>query len=115
QAFYVGNSTDKALQAPEAQTKAREAAIQGLKTLDEWKKPEAMAADQYAAQVKSFKVLFNSIAAMASTTLKDYPAAASYYKEVLAADPNDAVSHFRLGVVYLQTTPPQANEGFWEL
>jgi hypothetical protein len=47
--------------------------------------------------------------------LKDYPAAAGYYKTVLAMDPTDAISHFRLGVVYLQMTPPQASDGFWEL
>src|SRR6195256_1542580 len=42
QAYYVG-SNDKALQTPEVQTKARDAAVQGLKTLEEWKKPDALA------------------------------------------------------------------------
>jgi hypothetical protein len=115
QAFYVGSSTDKSLQTPDVQTKARDAAIQGLKTLDDWKKPEGMTDDQYGQQVKGFKILFDSIAAMSSTSLKDYPGASGYYKAVLAIDPTDAVSHFRLGVVYLQMTPPQANDGFWEL
>jgi tetratricopeptide (TPR) repeat protein len=114
QAYYVGSS-DKALQTPDVQTKARDAAVQGLKTLDDWKKPEPMAADQYEQQKKGFKVLFNSIAAMASMSLKDYPGSANYYKAVLAIDPTDAVSHFRLGVVYLQMTPPQGTDGFWEL
>jgi hypothetical protein len=114
QAYYVGQA-DKALQTPDVQTKARDAAVQGLKTLDDWTKPDAMAADQYAQQVKGFKVLLNSIAAMTSTSLKDYPSAANFYKAVLAIDATDAVSHFRLGVVDLQMTPPQANEGFWEL
>lgn len=114
QAFYVGQG-DKALQTPDAQTKARDAAVAGLKTLDEWKKPDAMTADAYAQQVKGFKVLLNSIAAMTSTSLKDYAAAAGYYKTVLAIDPTDAISHFRLGVVDLQMTPPAATDGFWEL
>ena len=52
---------------------------------------------------------------MTSTSLKDYPAAAGYYKTVLTIDPNDAVSHYRLGVVDLQMTPPLATDGFWEL
>jgi tetratricopeptide (TPR) repeat protein len=114
QAFYVGSS-DKSLQTPDAEGKARDASVQGLKTLDDWKKPDQMAADQYEQQKKGFKILFNSIAAMTSMALKDYPGAAEYYKTVLSIDPNDAVSHFRLGVVYLQMTPPQANDGFWEL
>ena len=114
QAYYVGSS-DKSLQTPDVQTKARDAGVQGLKTLDEWKKPDAMAADQYEQTKKGYTVLFNTIAAMTSMSLKDYPAAANYYKAVLATDPNDAVSHFRLGVVYLQMTPPQGTDGFWEL
>ncbi len=115
QAYYVGSSADKSLQTPDAQGKARDAAVQGLKTLDEWKKPDAMTQDNYDKQVKGFKVLFNSIAAMTSASLKDYAQAANYYKTVLMLDPTDAVSHFRLGVVYLQMTPPQADDGFWEL
>ncbi len=114
QAYYVG-SNDKALQTADVQTKARDAAVQGMKTLGEWKKPDAMAADQYEQQKKGFTVLFNTIAAMTSMSLKDYPSAGNYYKAVLSTDPNDAVSHFRLGVVYLQMTPPQGTDGFWEL
>jgi hypothetical protein len=114
QAYYVASS-GKEFQTPDVLTKARDAGVQGLKTLDEWKKPDAMAADQYEQTKKGYTVLFNTIAAMTSMSLKDYPAAANYYKAVLATDPNDAVSHFRLGVVYLQMTPPQGTDGFWEL
>jgi hypothetical protein len=114
QAYYVGSS-DKALQTTDVQTKARDAAAQGLKSLDDWKKPDAMAQDGYDQTKKGYTVLFNTIAAMTSMSLKDYPAAATSYKAVLATDPTDAVSHFRLGVVYLQMTPPQATDGFWEL
>jgi PEGA domain len=65
QAYDVG-SNDKTLQTPDVQTKALDAAALGLKTLHDWKKPDAMAKDQYAQQVKGFKVLFNSVAAAAS-------------------------------------------------
>jgi tetratricopeptide (TPR) repeat protein len=114
QAYYVG-SGEKPLQTPDVQTKSRDAAVQGLKTLDEWKKPDAMAQEDYDKTKKGYTVLFNTIAAMTSMSLKDYPSAGNYYKAVLATDPNDAVSHFRLGVVYLQMTPPQGTDGFWEL
>lgn len=114
QAYYVGQS-DAALQTPDAEAKARDAAVQGLRTLDDWKKPDAMAEDQYSQQLKSFKVLLNTIGAITSASLKDYSGAANYYKAVLTLDPTDAVSHFRLGVVDLQMTPPDANAGFWEL
>jgi tetratricopeptide (TPR) repeat protein len=115
QAYYVGSASDKSLQTPDAATKAHDAAAEGLKMTDEWKKPEKVAQDQFDKQVKQFKVLFNSVSAMASVSLKDYASAANSYKAVLALDPNDAVTHFRLGVAYLQMSPPQTMDGFWEL
>jgi len=114
QAFYLGMS-DKSLQTPDALTKARDAAIAGLKTLDDLKKPDNVAQEQFDQQKKGVKVLFNAVAALSSTTMKDYAAAAGYYKTLLSIDPNDAVSHYRLGIVDLQMAPPQGTDGFWEL
>jgi tetratricopeptide (TPR) repeat protein len=114
QAFYLGMS-DKALQTPDALTKARDAALTGLKVLDDLKKPDAVAADQFEQQKKGVKVLFNAVAALASTTMKDFAAAAGYYKTVLSITPDDPVTHYRLGIVYLQTVPPAGTDGFWEL
>jgi tetratricopeptide (TPR) repeat protein len=114
QAFYLGMQ-DKSLQTPDALNKARDNALAGLKTLDDLKKPDNASADQFEAQKKGVKVLFNAVAALSSTSLKDYPGAAGYYKTLLSIDPNDAVSHYRLGIVYLQMTPPMGTDGFWEL
>src|SRR6266851_3988246 len=60
QAYYVGSS-DKAFQTADIETKARDAATHGLKTLDEWKKPDAMAQDAYDQTKKGYTVLFNTI------------------------------------------------------
>jgi tetratricopeptide (TPR) repeat protein len=114
QAFYLGMS-DKTLQTPDALTKSRDASLAGLKVLDDLKKPDAVAADQFEQQKKGVKVLFNAVAALASTTMKDYAAAAGYYKTVLSITPDDPVTHYRLGIVYLQMTPPAGTDGFWEL
>jgi tetratricopeptide (TPR) repeat protein len=114
QAFYLGMS-GKDLQTPDALTKARDAALAGLKSLEDLKKPDNVPADQFEQQKKGVKVLFNAVAALSSTTMKDYAAAAGYYKTLLSIDPNDAVSHYRLGIVYLQMTPPMGTDGFWEL
>src|SRR5579863_894170 len=113
QAFYLGVA-DKSLQTPDALNKARDAALAGLKALDDIKKPDAVAADQFEQQKKGVKVLFNAVAALASTTMKDYPGAVGYYKTVLSITPDDPVSHYRLGIVYLQETPPSGTDGFWE-
>jgi hypothetical protein len=114
QAFYLGMQ-DKNLQTPDALNKTRDAAIAGLKTLDDLKKPDNASPDQFEAQKKGVKVLFNAVAALASTSMKDYQGAAGYYKTLLSIDPSDAVSHYRLGIVYLQMTPPMGTDGFWEL
>jgi len=114
QAFYLGMS-DKAQQTPDALNKTRDAALAGLKTLEDLKKPDAVAADQFEQQKKGVKVLFNAVAALSSTTMKDFAGAVGYYKTLLSIDPNDAVSHYRLGIVYLQMAPPMGTDGFWEL
>jgi hypothetical protein len=113
-AFYQGAS-DKALQTPDALTKAREAALAGLKALDDLKKPDNADAAQFEKQKQGVKVLFNAVAALASTNMKDYAAAAGYYKTVLSITPDVPVTHYRLGIVNLQMTPPNGTDGFWEL
>jgi tetratricopeptide (TPR) repeat protein len=115
QAFYLGVSADKTLQTPDALTKAREGALAGLKSLEDLKKPDAVPADQFEQQKKGVKVLFNAVAALASTNMKDYAGAAGYYKTVLSITPEDPVTHYRLGIVNLQMTPPMGPDGFWEL
>ena len=114
QAMLYGSSM-KELQTPEAYTKAKDAAAQGLQTLNQWQKPQNMSDEQFANNKKGLGVLFNSVAGIAESGLKDYKSAAESYKAVLALDPSDAVTHFRLGVAYLQEMPPDAPNGFWEL
>ena len=41
--------------------KAQDAALLGLKSLQDWKKPDAMAKDQYTQQVKRYKAIFNAV------------------------------------------------------
>jgi tetratricopeptide (TPR) repeat protein len=115
QAFYLGVAGDKTLQTPDALTKARDGAIAGLKAVDDLKKPDNADATQFENQKKGVKVLFNAVAAQASTNMKDYAAAAGYYKTVLSITPDDPVTHYRLGIVNLQMTPPMGTDGFWEL
>jgi tetratricopeptide (TPR) repeat protein len=114
QAMLYG-SGDKALQTPEAYTKAKDASAQGLQTLSQWQKPQGQTDEQFATTKKGLGVLFNSVAGIAESGLKDYKSAADSYKAVLALDPTDAVTHFRLGVAYLQEMPADAPNGFWEL
>jgi tetratricopeptide (TPR) repeat protein len=115
QAYYLGSGADKPMQAADAATKARDASAAGLKVLDDLKKPDNVDQKQFDTQKKGVQVLFNAVAALASSYVKDYPAAAASYKTVLSITPDDPVTHYRLGIIDLQVTPPAGSDGFWEL
>jgi len=95
--------------------KTREASAAGLAAVAAWQKPANATDEQFAAQKKSIGLLFNSVAGIVQSQMKDYKGAQASYQAALALDANDALTHYRLGVAYLQDTPPQATEGFWEL
>jgi tetratricopeptide (TPR) repeat protein len=115
QAYYLGSGADKTMQATDAATKARDASQAGLKVLDDLKKPDNVDQKQFDTQKKGVQVLFNAVAALSSTYMKDYAAAAGFYKTVLSITPEDPVTHYRLGIVDLQMNPPAGADGFWEL
>ena len=99
---------------PEVARKARQAAaIDGLKTLNELKKPDNMSQEDFEKQKKQPAILFNYTAASASMTLKDYPAAIESYKAVLALQPDDAITSYRIGQAYMAMQPPQQMDAFW--
>jgi tetratricopeptide (TPR) repeat protein len=94
---------------------AQDAAVAGLKALDDVKKPESMTDDAFATQKKQIQIYFNGIAAQAATIQKDYPSAIKFYKAVLALNPDDAITSYRLGLAYSTTTPPQQMDAFWSI
>ncbi len=114
QAFFAG-SDEEGLKTPEALAKTHDAASEGLKTLAQWQKPEQMTDDQYAAQKKSIGLLFNSVAGLSASQMRNYKAASASYRAALVLDPDDALTHYRLGVALLQDTPAMVNEGVWQL
>lgn len=116
QAFYLGtNSNDKTLAAPDQLTAARTAAADGQKALDSWQKPASVSDEQYAKLKKSQGILFQTVAGVASLSLKDYPAAVQAFKATLALDPTDPLTYYHLGVADLQQTPPAFMDGAWAL
>lgn len=94
---------------------AQDAAVAGLKVLDELKKPENMTDEAFATQKKQIQVYFNGTAAQAAMIRKDYPAAIEFYKAVLALNPDDAITSYRLGLAYMAMTPPQHMDAFWAI
>src|SRR2546428_6601712 len=105
QAMLYGSGM-KELQTPEAYTKAKDAAAQGLQALNQWQKPQNMSDDQFATNKKGLGVLFNSVAGIAQPGLKDYKAAADSLKAGLRLHASRAASPFRVGGAFPPALPP---------
>jgi len=112
-AYTNMNIKDTDPTAKEQATKARQAALDGLKTLNELKAPANMTESAFEEQKKQPKILFNYTAANAAMVLKDCAGAVESYKAVLALTPDDAVTNYRLGQAYLCMNPPQQMDAFW--
>jgi hypothetical protein len=92
---------------------AQDAVTTALKTLEEVKKPDSIADDAWAKQTKTFRMTLNSIGAQAATVQKDQQAAIGFYKAYLALNPDEPITNYNLGKIYLEMTPPQTMDGFW--
>jgi len=111
---YAGlNVTDTTPGAKDLATKARDAALLGLKTLDELKKPDNMSEEDFKKQKQQPAILFNYTAGNAAMTLKNYPAAVASFKAVLALNPDDPITNYNLGRAYQSMNPPQWMDAFW--
>ena len=94
---------------------AQDTAVAGLKALSEVKKPESMTEDAFATQKKQIQIYFNATAAQAAVIQKDSSSAIQYYKAVLALNPDDAITSYRVGLAYMGMTPPQQMNAFWSI
>ena len=94
---------------------AQASAASALKTLDELKKPDNVADDAWAKQKTQSQITLNGIAALAASNTKDCASAVASYKAVLALNPDDFTSSYRLGLAYMCLTPPQPMDAFWSI
>lgn len=110
-AYTSWNSNDPAQAA-----KAREAALAGLKTLGELKKPDNIDDKTFEEEKRKLAIFFDGTAAVAARNMKDYPGAVESYKAVLALNPDDSLTpYYQMGLAYLAMNPPQQMDGFWSL
>jgi tetratricopeptide (TPR) repeat protein len=107
-----GGFDPKAADAHDQLTKQRDAMLLGIKLLPDLKKANANVTDD---QIKTITSALEGASGIADIQLKDYPAAIDAFKAQLALNPNDPVANYRLGLAYLQSTPPQSLDGFWGL
>ncbi|MGC1418117.1 MAG: hypothetical protein WA817_22705 [Candidatus Acidiferrum sp.] len=115
-AYNALSATDTAWGSDPANAKAAQAAaVEGLKALDALKKPDNMTDDAFNTQKKQIQIYFNGTAAQAAMSQKDYASAVQYYKAVLALNPDDGITSYRLGLAYEAMTPPQHMDAFWSI
>jgi len=117
-AAYSGLLTDQPKTAgadPSATEGGEDAAAAALKVLPDVKKPDTTADDAWAKQIIQFKVFLEGVAAQAATVAKDCANAIADYKAVLAINPDDAISNYRLGLAYMCVNPPQQMDAFWSI
>jgi hypothetical protein len=113
---FAYNALTAAQQADPATAKpSRDSAVAGLKSLDSLKKPDSMTDDAFATQKKQIQIYFNGTAAQASVNIKDYAGAIPFYKAMLALNPDDGITSYRLGLAYEALTPPQHMDAFWSI
>src|SRR5262249_26279294 len=109
QAYAQLVATDKAAAADANLAKGEVDAVgQALKYLEEVKKPEGMTDDQFAAEKVKIKTFLNGVGAQAAGAQKDSAKQIEFYKAVLANNPDDVVTNYQLGKVYLAMQPPQS-------
>jgi hypothetical protein len=97
-----------------AQAKGTIAAVaEASKLLPALKKPDQIDDKAFEEEKKKGAILLNGTAGQAALLLKDYATAATYYKAILALNPEEPIANYRLGQSYMSSTPPQPMDGFW--
>jgi len=94
---------------------ARDAASRALKALDDIKKPDNVSDADFAKSKQPYIIFFSNTGAQASVLLKDPAGAMKFYEPILALNPDEPVTHYNMGKVYLAMTPPHSMDGFWHI
>jgi len=95
--------------------KGRDSALEGLKILSAFPKPEKATDEQWTAAKKQYNNQFYNTAGVCSMYMKDYKAAAENFHSALGENPDQPVDVYRVGLADLQQAPPQNVPGFWAL
>lgn len=114
---FLASVNPKAPDIQDQWTKERDGALEGAHMLDTFPKPDSFkgADADWQNQKKPGLAFFYSAAGFSDLQLKDNAAAITAFKNSLANKPDDPVAEYRLGLAYLQSSPPQYMDGFWSL
>jgi tetratricopeptide (TPR) repeat protein len=88
------------------------AAERGLAALAKWQKPASLDDATFARTKEQMSAVFNGALGYAALQAKDYDKARRYYRESVAAEPDNLQDVYQLAVSQLEGTPLDAL-GFW--
>src|SRR5260370_30031485 len=115
-ALYVRALAYNSLSPSDQTTQAKgaiAATAAALKLLPDLKKPDQIDDKAFDEEKKKGAVLLNGTAGQAALLVKDYATAITYYKAILAVNPDEPIANYRLGQSYMSATPPQPLDCFW--
>lgn len=114
---YVFPFTFKATD-PDATSKLSRAdsdAHHGLDVLQKIQKPDKVTDEQFKQFINPKRALFNDTVGFVALQRKDYAGASTAFKSAGTDNPSDVYTFYRLGLAYLLSTPPDYDNGLWNL
>ncbi len=87
----------------------------GLQVLQNFQKPKGVTEAQFEAYVKPKRAIFNTAIGFANLQKKDYADALPALQAAMQDRPNDPLTLSMLGQAYLNSNPPDYNDGIWYL
>ncbi|HUI42449.1 MAG TPA: hypothetical protein VL523_10825 [Terriglobia bacterium] len=104
-------SADASAQLDQAESNAKH----GLDLIGKLQKPAQASDAQFAEYVKAKRAIFNQALGFAALQKKDYPTAITDFNTAKQDNPSDPYVFYRLGLAYLNSTPPDYDHAIWNL
>lgn len=108
---YKPTDTDAAGELSRADQHAKH----GLEVIQKLQKPANVPEDQFNQAIKGLRSVFNGTIGWVALQKKDYAAAITSLKTASEDDPGNNLTFSMLGQAYLQSTPPDYDNGIWNL
>lgn len=96
-------------------TQADQQAKHGLDVIQKLQKPANVPDDQFNQAIKGLRSVFNGTIGWVALQKKDYAAAITSLKTAAEDDPGNNLTFSMLGQAYLQSSPPDYDNGIWSL
>ncbi len=96
-------------------TRAENESKHGLDLLQKAQKPANVTDEQFNQAIKGLRSVFNGTVGFVALQRKDYAGAITSLKTAAEDDPGNNLTFSMLGQAYLQSSPPDYDNGIWSL